>query len=51
MRDVEGAPLHLFQQLAQVVVVERQGAHQQRVQDDAARPHVRPTAVVLLTLW
>lgn len=50
VRDVEGAALHLLQQLAQVVVVEGQRAHQQGVQDDAARPDVRPTAVILLAL-
>ena len=50
MRDVERSSLHLLQQLAEVVVIKRQSADQQRVQDDAARPDVRPPAVILLTL-
>ncbi len=48
MRDVELPTLHLLQELPEVVVVEGERAHQQRVQDDPAGPHVRPAAVVLL---
>lgn len=40
----------LLQQLLQIVVVERQRAHQQRVQYHAARPHVCLSAVVFFAL-
>ena len=39
---------HLFQELPEVVVVEGERPDEQRVQDDPARPHVRPPTVVLL---
>lgn len=48
VRDVKDAPLHLLQQLSQVVVVEGQGADEQRVQDHSRGPDVRSPAVVLL---
>ena len=41
---------HLLQQLAEVVIVEGEGADQEGVQDDAAGPHVGPGPVILLTL-
>jgi len=50
MGYVEDAFFHLFQQLAQVVVVERQRPDEQRVQYHAARPHVRFPAVIFLAL-
>lgn len=50
MRDVEHAPLHLLQQLPEVVVVEGESTNQEGVQDDPARPHVGASSVVLLAL-
>ena len=47
----EVALLDLLEQLLEVVVVEGQRAHEQRVQDDAARPDVRLAAVVLLAAY
>lgn len=48
------ASLDLLEQLLEVVVVERQRADEQRIQDDATRPHVGLAPVVLLAtddLW
>ena len=50
MGDVELAALDLLQQVPEVVVVEGQGADQQGVQDDPARPDVRLPPVVFLAL-
>jgi len=48
--DVKDALLHLLEQVAEVVVVEGEGADEQGVEDDATRPDIRLPAVVLLAL-
>jgi hypothetical protein len=50
VRDVELPALDLLQQVAEVVVVEGEGAHQQGVQDDATGPDVGLAPVVLFAL-
>ena len=48
--NVELASFNLFQEVPQVVVVEGERAHEEGVQNDAARPDVSLPAVVLLAL-
>lgn len=50
MRYVENTSFHLFQQLTEVVVVERQSSHEEGVQNHPARPNIRFSTVVFFTL-
>ena len=47
---VKVAPLDFFQELSEIVIVERKGSNQQGIQNHTARPHICPSAIVLLPL-
>ena len=47
---VKVAPLDFFQELSKIVIVERKGSNQQGIQNHTARPHICPSAIVLLPL-
>lgn len=47
---VKNATFDFLQQLPQIVVVKWQGADQQRIQNDATRPHIGASAIVFLSL-
>ena len=50
VRNVEDAALNLLQKLSQIVVVKREGADEQGVEDHSAGPDIRLLPIVLLTL-
>ena len=45
---VKVAPLDFFQELSKIVIVERKGSNQQGIQNHTARPHICPSAIVLI---
>ena len=47
---VKVAPFDFFQKLPEIVIVERKGSNQQGIQNHTARPHICPSAIVLLPL-